>query len=324
MLKIINNYLSQLPSALAGLALGIASLGLCWENAVNLQGAGQIFGTILASCILVPLVFKFLVNPHLLKQDLQHYIGGSVTPTLAMATMVVANNIALYHFLLGQIISSLAIILHLCFLLLFIYYRSKSFKLEHILPSWFIPPIGLVIALIMHPGGLYPLLADLVFGGALLAYALLLPTVLYRLLYSKKLCEHEQPILIILATPASLLLVGYFASTTQANYLMVALLATLAVVMTLFAYLALIKLLRLPFTPAYSVFTFPLVVGATALFKTSHFLAIKGYLPLAAMTEQLAYMELVIATLMVIYVSIRYIHYLSVPKAFFNEIKKAR
>ncbi len=308
--KNINNYLCNIPSALAGLALGISSLGLCWENNVNLQGAGQMFGAIVASCILLPLFFKFLFNPHLLKQDLQHYVGGSVAPTIAMATMVVANNIALYYFQLGQVISLLAIILHLCLLAMFIFYRSKNFKFEHILPSWFIPPIGLVIALIMYPGGISPPLAELILQFGLLSYALLLPVVLYRLLFSEKFCDHEKPILVILATPASLLLAAYFVAATEPSYLMIAILAPLALVMTLFAYFAFIKLLRLPFTPAYSVFTFPLVVGATALFKTSQFLLEDGFnMQVVVIIEQLAYLELVIATLMVIYVSMRYMLY---------------
>ena len=318
--KKINSYLSKVPSALSGLALAIASLGLCWENAANLQGTGQIFGAIVASGLLLPLFLKFLFNPHLLKQDLQHPVGGSVIPTIAMATMVIANNIALYYLQIGQIISLLAIFLHLCFLGTFIFYRSRDFQFKHILPSWFIPPIGLVLALVMYPGGLNPTFAELILQFALLSYALLLPVVLYRLLFSEKLADNEKPILVILATPASLLLVGYFVTATQPSYLMVVILALLALLMTLFVYFAFIKLLHLPFTPAYSAFTFPLVVGAIALFKTSQFLLKDGFnLQLVELTVQLANIELIIATLMVIYVSLRYmLHFLPVKKALIN------
>ena len=309
-LKNINSYLCNIPSALAGLALGIASLGFTWEGAANLHGIGQMFGAIVASCILLPLFFKFIFNPSLLKNDLKHPIGGSVAPTLAMATMVVANNIALYDLKIGQVISLLAIILHLCFFVLFIFYQSKNFKFKHILPSWFIPPIGLVITLIMYPGGINPPLAELILQFALICYALLLPIVLYRLMFSGTLCDHEKPIVVILATPASLLLVGYLATTAQGSYLMIAILASLALLMTLFAYFSFIKLLGLPFTPAYSVFTFPLVVGASALFKTSQFLLEDGFnRQVVVIIEQLAFVELVIATAMTIYVSLRYIGY---------------
>jgi exfoliative toxin A/B len=313
----INKCLSNIPSALAGLALGIASLGLCWENRSELNGSGQMFAAIVASCILLPLLFKFIFNPAILKQDLADHVGGGVAPTLAMAMMVVANNIAIYSLQLGKIISLLAIIIHLCFLVIFIFYRSKNFRFEHILPSWFIPPIGLVIALIMYPGGISHPLANLILKFGLICYALLLPVVLYRLLFGEKLCDHEKPILVILATPASLLLAGYFEITEQPSYLMIAILVPLAVTMTLFAYFSFSKLLRLPFTPAYSAFTFPLVVGATALFKTSQFLLKEGNMQLSSIVEQLAYLELLIATAMVIYVSLRYMRYfLTAPKVF--------
>lgn len=308
--KTINHYLSNIPSASAGLALAIASLGLCWENALKLHGAAQMCAAVVATCILLSLSLKFIFNPAMLKQDLAHYIGGSVAPTFAMAVLVVANNIALYSLPLGTFISQLAIIIHLFYLVIFILYRSTNFKFDHILPSWFIPPIGLVIALIVYPGEINPVLANLTLEFGLFSYALLLPIVLYRLLFGEKLCDHEKPIMVILATPASLLLAGYFAITAQPSYLMIAILAPLSLAMTLFAYYSFIRLLRLPFTPAYSAFTFPLVVGATALFKTSQFLLAEGFnMKLADIVEQLAYLELLIATVMVIYVSMRYVGY---------------
>ncbi|MGB5445251.1 MAG: TDT family transporter [Psychromonas sp.] len=308
----INGYLRKIPSALAGLALAIASLGLCWESVANLhlKGVGQLSGAIIAGCILVPLFFKFMFNPHLLVQDLQHPVAGSVIPTMTMATMVIANSIALYHFQLGLLFSFLATILHLYFLGAFIFYRSKGFKFKQILPGWFVPPIGLLIVLMMHPGGVNPVFSEFLLKFGLFSYALLLPLVLYRLLFSEKLAPGEKPTLVILAAPASLLLAGYFAVVTQPSYLMVAILFFLALLMTLFVYAAFIKLLRLPFTPAYSAFTFPLVVGAIALFKTSNFLLKEDFdIKLVEITLQLANIELIIATMMVGYVSYRYVLY---------------
>lgn len=88
-LKAINSIFCRTPSALAGLALGIASLGLCLENITLLQGIAQPFAALLASCLLLPLFSKFLFNPELLKEDLQHPLSASLSPIIAMATMVV-------------------------------------------------------------------------------------------------------------------------------------------------------------------------------------------------------------------------------------------
>ena len=96
---------------------------------------------------------------------------------------------------------------------------------------------------------------------------------------------------------------------------MIVLLGQVALLMTLFVYFAFIKLLRLPFTPAYSAFTFPLVIGATALFKTTDALLENGFnTQVVQIIERLANVELMIATLMVGYVSLRYIVHFSPTK----------
>lgn len=47
---------------MAGLALGIASLGWCLENALPLHGWGQIAGAVIASSLLFLLVCRFALH----------------------------------------------------------------------------------------------------------------------------------------------------------------------------------------------------------------------------------------------------------------------
>ncbi|MGL1955752.1 MAG: TDT family transporter [Colwellia sp.] len=306
--KSINHYLCKTPSPLSGLALAIASLGLCWESIAKINGSAQVLGAILASFILISLFLKFLINPALLKQDLQHPIAGSVIPTLTMATMVVANTIGLYDLQIGQAVSWFAIILQLFFLTAFVFYRINSFNFKQILPSWFIPPIGLALAIVTHPGGLPTTLSNIFLVLGLLSYALLLPIVLYRLIFSGALDNNQKPIIAILATPASLLIITYLASVPQPNHLLFTVLLIVAILMTLYVYFAFISLLRLPFSPIYSALTFPLVVSAIALFKTSQLFLKEGIdMQWVSLTTQLANLELIIATVMVIYVTFRYL-----------------
>lgn len=315
-LKNINKVLCNIPSPLAGLALAVAGLGLCWGSIIHLGNLTQLLGSILASFIVIPLSLKFLFNPVILKQDLQHPVAGSVIPTLAMAMMLISNTVALYNFPIAQLFSWFAIILHLFFLAAFVFYRSKNFHFKQILPSWFIPPIGLVLAIVTHPGGLPPFFANILLIMGLISYAILLPIVLYRLLFLGLLDNNQKPIIAILATPASLLLVGYLAINNQPNYLLLITLLFVAILMTAYVYFAFIKLLRLPFSPAYSAFTFPLVVGAIALFKMSQFLLKEGVdAKWITLMTQLAYIELAIASLMVVYVMFRYIQNFGLSQA---------
>ena len=81
--------------------------------------------------------------------------------------------------------------------------------------------------------------------------------------------------------------------------------------MTVVIYLSLFKLLRLPFSPGYAAFTFPLAIGATALYKMSNLV---GQYEIGAFyaweLRMLAHFELVIATCIISYVAILFIKHL--------------
>lgn len=300
--------LAQVPTALAGLALAIASLGWCWESGSDLKGSAQMAGAFVASLMLFALLLKFILNPELLKKDLSHHMSGSVVPTFAMAVMVVANNINHFSHTSAILLWLVAIALHLIFLVMFTYYRLKDFKFEHILPSWFIPPVGIVVAAVSFPGGELITVANALLLFGLVTYSILLPAMLYRYFLHHKIVEHERPTIAVFAAPASLTLAGYLTLVENPSLFMVSALAVVSLVMTLFIYYSFTHLLRLPFTPAYSAFTFPLVIGATAMFKMAEYLQLNAYSQLVIeVIEFIAYLELIVATMMVVYVSLRYV-----------------
>lgn len=297
------------PTPMAGLALGIASLGWCWENAGDFSGHAQWLGAGIASVLLVILAAKFLLHNHLLRQDLAHPVVGSVVPTFAMAVMIVSN--AIHHFMpvLGDIIWLSAVVLHVIFLWSFIYHRAQAFELHHMVPSWFVPPVGIIVADVSFAGNpvLEPIAhAALVFG--MMAYALMLPMMLYRIIFTQEIPDAAKPTLAILAAPASLSLAGYLTVTAQPSPVIISLLFGIAILMTSVIYLAFFKLLRLPFSPGYAAFTFPMVIGSTALFKTAIWMESVGVAPYyAQQVFWLAEFELIVATLVVGYVALRYL-----------------
>jgi tellurite resistance protein TehA-like permease len=119
-----------------------------------------------------------------------------------------------------------------------------------------------------------------------------------------------------LAAPASLSLAGYLDFTSDPSALLVALLLGIALLMTTVIYLAFARLMRLPFSPAYAAFTFPMVIGATALFKAQGLFIKWGVAPdTIAQLQWLARLELVIATLVVGYVALRFLAFYTLPKA---------
>ncbi|MCG3725011.1 TDT family transporter [Vibrio cincinnatiensis] len=297
------------PTPMAGLALGIASLGWCWENAADLHGIGQWSGAVIASILLLILTMKFLWHSHALREDLAHPVVGSVVPTFAMACMVVSHSVGQFFPIAGDGLWLLAVMLHVIFLVSFIYHRAKAFELHHMVPSWFVPPVGIIVADVSFSGN--PALAPvadsaLIFG--MLTYAVMLPMMIYRFMFTHEVPDAAKPTLAILAAPASLSLAGYLSMAVDPSPVIIALLFGIAVLMTAIIYLAFTQLLRLPFSPGYAAFTFPMVIGATALFKLTYWMEQVSIAPrYIEQVHVLATLELMVATLVVGYVALRYV-----------------
>lgn len=307
MMTDIRKQVYSLPTPLAGLALGIASLGLGLENALPLHSLGQTIGAIVALILLLVISSKFILNPGLLRQELRHPVLGSIMPTFAMALMLVSKTLGIWHPKLGETLWLLAIILHLTLMLVFVYYRLHSFKLYEMVPSWFVPFVGIILAAVTMPNEKYDTIAYalLVFG--MVNYAILLPVMVYRMMFSQEVADAAKPTIAIMAAPASLALVGYLNLEPDPSLLLCSLLLGIAVLMTLVVYIAFFKLLRLPFTPAYASYTFPMAVGATALYKVAQCLAAHTWAAhYADQLETLAVIEMFIATAIVVYVCLRY------------------
>lgn len=304
----LKNLVSGAPTPMAGLALAIGSLGWSWENAAELHGYAQWGSAIIAAILLCVLTVKFVFHSHLLRQDLAHPVVGSVAPTFAMGTMVVSSSVGHFSPQLGDGLWLVAVAIHIVFLVTFTVHRCKSFEIHHMVPSWFVPPIGIVVADVSFSGNptLAPIAyATLMFGIA--SYAIMLPMMIYRFIFCQEVPDASKPTLAIMAAPASLSLAGYLTFTQQPSVLMVMILLPIALLMTALIYISFYKLLQLPFSPGYAAFTFPMVIGATALFKTAKWMAtIDVFKPYAHGFYQLAVFELLVATLVVGYVALRY------------------
>ena len=299
----------HIPTSLAGLSLGIASLGWIWDSVVGLDRYVQLLSAMLAAVLLILLATKFILHRDILAQDLKDPILGSIVPTFTMTLMVVSVSIG--HFLakVGDLLWLLAVMLHVVSLLIFVVYRLREIKLSSITPSWFVPPVGVVVADVTY-GGLpaFEPIAHYVLMFGFIAYSVLLPLVLCRLIFAEKIKDSAKPTIAILAAPASLLLAGYLTIVTNPSPLVVSLLLGIACVMTVVVYMSLYNLIRLPFTASFSSLTFPLVIGATAMFKVCDWL-VKIDTPTQYIywVSWVASLELIIATIVVAYVGAGYI-----------------
>jgi tellurite resistance protein TehA-like permease len=290
--------LSTVPTAAAGLALGLASLGWCADQLFQLQGKLQLAAALLALPLLLAVVLKFLSAPRLLQQELAHPVAGSLLPVICMATLV--QSAALQHIAAAPATALwwLALIAHLSLLAGFVRHRLVRFALTDLVtdlvPAWFIPPIGFVVAVLSAPASAPLWLLQTLAGAGLLAYVVMLPLMLYRLRRGSPLPAAQRPLLAILAAPGSLTLSGLLclplaATPTPALLL----LSAIALTLTLRVWWQLPKLLSGSFNPAFAACTFPLVISATALLKLSGYLAQQA----DPMLQQLAQWQLGLAQL---------------------------
>ncbi|WP_084516251.1 TDT family transporter [Desulfovibrio cuneatus] len=317
MWQFFRTHCAFIPTPLAGLALGIASLGLGLENTLPLHSVGQGLGAIVASCLLLCLASKFTLHPHIIWQELRHPVLGSILPTFSMGLMLVSKALSMLHAGAGQAMWLFAVALHLVFMVVFGWHRLRALDLQQMVPSWFVPFVGIILAAVTFPAPHYAPLAKALLYFGMLAYALLLPVMVYRLMFMREVADAAKPTLAIMAAPASLSLTGYLMIEPEPSLLLCAVLLGLALLMTCAIYLAFFKLLRLPFSPGFAAFTFPMAVGASALYRVA--LHLEAY-PMAAryvaQLRTLAVAETVVATLIVGYVCLRYALYYARPGGF--------
>ena len=302
--------LSRVPTPLGGLALSIASLGGAWvlaspDDATELK----LVTAIIAAVLIIKVMLKFLLHPHLVKEELAHPVLASIIPTCAMGTMVIAQSLLPYAPAFAQALWLVAVGCHLLLLGSFVFHRSLQFKMEDMVPSWFVPPVGIIVAAVTSTGMGYESLVVGLFIFGLGSYFIKLPFMLYRLIFRDAIPNAALPTFAIMAAPASLSLAGYLTITDNPDPLLLLILVPLAIFMTLLVYMAFTRLLRLPFSPGYAAFTFPMVIGATALLKLDIWLSSHNLEWLAEIIRYLAEIEITIATAIVVYVSVRYLHH---------------
>lgn len=295
-----------MPTALAGLALGLAGLGAGLENALPLHGLAKNLGTAAASVLLLLLILKYLLNPGLWREDLRNPALGCLPAAGTMALMLIAHNVSAYHYRSGEALWLMSIAMHIYLLASFGHFQAKAFRLELLIPSWFLPFVGLIMPAATVPSSEYIQLARVAQLAGAAIYFGMLPIMCRRLIFMPPLPAQVRPTAAIMAAPPSLLLAGYLNLSPAPSPVIGGLLLCLVVPLTFSVYLMLPRLLRLPFSPAFSSFTFPLAISATALYKASERLPI----PHAELLRPLAGAEMLVAALVIAYVCLRYIiHY---------------
>lgn len=118
----------------------------------------------------------------------------------------------------------------------------------------------------------FPNLTHIIFYIGFILYLIMLPIMMYRIIFIEPIDDGRLPTFAIMAAPPSLCLAGYLTVFSNPSEIIVYILLPLAIFMTLLVYVSFFRILRISFNPSYASFTFPLAIGATAVLKYSNYL----------------------------------------------------
>jgi exfoliative toxin A/B len=296
--------LKFMPVASTGLALSLITIFNTLYSFFN-NSFLLIIAIILGLFFIGKIILKNIFHFQIFLSELKHPIIGSFIPTLSMAIMALSGSISIFNLLIAQIFWIIGLIIHIALLISFIYFRFKFKDFNKILPSWFIPTIGTTVAIISGSLIGFIVVSKILFIFTILFVFILVPIVLYRIMFLGILKKSIYPVIGIIGAPFNLTLGAFvllFPIANQLNILILNFLTITAFLSTLIIYLSFLHLKYITFSPLYVSYTFPLAIGAFSTLKYSQYLT-NNSLPFANAWYYISCIETAVAIIMISYVA---------------------
>jgi exfoliative toxin A/B len=258
--------------------------------------------------LLISLIIKVVRHPQSFLEAMKlSPVGGCLT-TLPMGIIILTTYLKPFSPKGSVALWLMAIGLYLCIMIVYTLKHVLPFKSEKVLASYFVTYVGIVVVSVTSKTMGYAMIGQIAFYFGLISYCLLLPMVIYRYVKFPKMPEPIQPLIMIFAAPANLLVVGYVKVMTHYNGTLLLILIIIGWLTTLFSLSQLPKLIKSGFYPSYAAFTFPIVIGALASkVYSSYYSNVHGS---ATILNLISYLHLLIAIGVVGFVSYSYSLYM--------------
>ena len=291
----------SVPIPVCGLALGLASLDR--YLLINYESYEYGIFAWISAILLLLFVLKMTIGHKAFRNDLDSPVLFGVLPTFSMTMMILSTYIVDTSEILAKAVWLVSLASMFVMMFLFLSKFMVRFRIKNVFPSWFVMFIGCVVASITSVAIGFADIGKVVFIFGVIAYAVLLPLILYRVLIKKGIPEQAMPNLAIFTAPPNLLLVGYLAAFgTEANETVVMIWAIFGITSYIAVLTYLPFMLKRKFYPSYGAFTFPLVISMMSINSIGEFFELSD--GLYGVLEKLSE---IIAVVMVIYVLVRYI-----------------
>ncbi len=267
-----------------------------------------IFGT-LGVIILILIILKVILYPQDVRNDFKNPVIVSSSGTFSMSLMLLSTYLIEITPSIAYTIWIIGIVLHLMLMIYFTcHFIIRNFDISTVYPSYWIVFIGITMCAITSHAHSVEEIGFIFFIVGFIAMLITFPLVVYRYIKISDTPDMNKPLICIFTAVFSILIVGYLNSSPNISHEFLMALYSIACIFYIFALYKFIDYRNLEFYPSFAAFTFPFVISA---------LATKGVLK--EMGENLllgniATLETAIATLIVIYILIRYTKFLKIVK----------
>lgn len=295
------NLIKKLPIPVSGLILASLSLGNLLQNIH--PSLRFLFGAI-GIIFLILILLKVVLYPQLIKDDFKNPVIASSSGTFSMSLMILSTYLMPFMPGISYTIWIMGIVLHILLIIYFTYhFIVHNFDISNVYPSYWIVYVGITMAAITaNVHGIND--ADFIFFIiGFIGMLVSTPLVLYREFIYDKIPEMNRPLTCIFTALFSILIVGYVNSADIISNEFLTVLYSIASIFYIFAIYKLIRNIKIRFYPSFAAFTFPFVISALAT------KGVLGTLKIGLLNYVLA-LQTVIATVLVVYVLIKYIKFL--------------
>ena len=295
--------IEKIPLPICGVILALFSLGNLLNDTQPLLKA--ICATI-GLIFLILIISKLILYPEKIKEDFQNPILTSNSGTFSMSLMLLSTYLSPFIPNIAFGVWILGVALHILLMIYFTYhFIIHNFDISTVYPSYWIVYVGITMGAITAHAHNLEEIGIIFFLVGFMAMIITMPLIIYRYLKYPNIPNGNKPLICIFTAVLSILIVGYINSfnTISDEFLMV--MYIFACIFYIFALLKFIEYRNLEFYPSFAAFSFPFVISG---------LATKGVISKIGpniILNNILNIETVIATIIVAYVLMKYIKFLS-------------
>lgn len=295
--------IEKIPLPICGVILALFSLGnLLNDTHPLLKSICVALGMI----FLILIISKLILYPEKIKADFQNPILTSNSGTFSMSLMLLSTYLSPFIPNIAFGIWILGVALHILLMIYFTHhFIIHNFNILTVYPSYWIVYVGITMGAITAHAHNLEEIGIIFFIVGFIAMILTMPLIIYRYIKYTDIPNGNKPLICIFTAVLSILIVGYINSfnTISNEFLMV--MYIFACILYIFAFVKFIEYRNLKFYPSFAAFSFPFVISG---------LATKGVISKIGpniILNNILNIETVIATVIVAYVLMKYIKFLS-------------